>query len=55
MGPKVEAGVEFVERGGEECIITDAPSLAAAVEGEAGTRIVASWSEGRLPLPEAPL
>jgi carbamate kinase len=42
MGPKIEAGVEFVEHGGEECIITSAGQVARAIRGEAGTRIVAS-------------
>jgi carbamate kinase len=42
MGPKIEAGVEFVARGGKECIITSAEHVARAVEGGAGTHIVAS-------------
>ena len=42
MGPKIEAAVEFVESGGEECIITSAAQAARAVCGEAGTHIVAS-------------
>lgn len=40
MGPKVEAGITFVERGGEECIITSTEQVAQAVEGKAGTHIV---------------
>jgi carbamate kinase len=40
MGPKIEAGVDFVERGGEECIITSTEHVADAVEGRAGTHIV---------------
>ncbi len=52
MGPKIEAGIEFIERGGEECIITNAASAAAALDGHAGTHILASWSEGSLPLAE---
>jgi carbamate kinase len=40
MGPKIEAGVTFVERGGRECIITSAGQVARAVEGSAGTHIV---------------
>ncbi|MBZ5583814.1 MAG: carbamate kinase [Acidobacteriia bacterium] len=55
MGPKIAAGIEFVERGGEECIITCAERVAAAVEGRAGTHIVASWAEGCLPLGETQL
>ena len=42
MGPKIEAAVEFVEGGGEECIITSAAQVARAVGGRAGTHIVAS-------------
>ncbi len=40
MGPKIEAGIAFVESGGEECIITSTRHVAAAVEGRAGTHIV---------------
>ena len=40
MGPKVEAAIGFVERGGEECMITSAEHVAEAVEGRAGTHIV---------------
>jgi carbamate kinase len=40
MGPKIEAGVTFVERGGQECIITSTEQVARAVEGRAGTHIV---------------
>jgi carbamate kinase len=40
MGPKVRAGVEFVERTGREVLITSAPRLAQAVRGRSGTRIV---------------
>jgi carbamate kinase len=40
MGPKVRAGVEFVERSGREVLITSAPRLAQAVRGRTGTRIV---------------
>jgi carbamate kinase len=40
MGPKIEAGICFVERGGSECIITSSEHVAAAVEGRAGTHIV---------------
>jgi carbamate kinase len=42
MGPKIEAAIEFVEGGGEECIITCTEHVAAAVAGEGGTHIVAS-------------
>jgi carbamate kinase len=40
MGPKIEAGVEFIEQGGEECIITSAERAAEAIAGRAGTHIV---------------
>jgi carbamate kinase len=40
MGPKIEAGAEFVERGGGECIITSTENVASAVEGRGGTHIV---------------
>jgi carbamate kinase len=40
MGPKVRAGLDFVERGGREVMITSAAKLASAVKGRAGTRIV---------------
>lgn len=40
MGPKVEAAVEFLERGGRRAIITSLDRVAAAVEGQSGTEIV---------------
>lgn len=39
MGPKVEAGLEFLRGGGHRFVITDIPSLARALRGEAGTRV----------------
>ena len=42
MGPKIEAAIEFVEGGGQECIITCTEFVAPAIRGEAGTHIVAS-------------
>lgn len=39
MGPKVTAGIEFVEAGGEECLITSPERVAEALEGQDGTRI----------------
>ena len=42
MGPKVEAGIEFLRAGGRRFIITDIPSLPRALKGEAGTRVTAS-------------
>ena len=40
MGPKVRAAIEFVERGGQEVIITTPTRLEDAVAGQTGTRIV---------------
>ena len=40
MAPKMRAVVEFLEAGGKKAIITDPPSIGAAIEGEAGTAIV---------------
>jgi carbamate kinase len=40
MGPKVEAALLFLERGGREALVTDAPHLLRAIAGGAGTRIV---------------
>jgi carbamate kinase len=37
MGPKVEAGLDFLRRGGRRVLITDIPSLPRALEGRAGT------------------
>ncbi len=42
MGPKVGAGLEFLKGGGRRFLITDIPSLARAVDGEAGTRVTRS-------------
>lgn len=42
MGPKVEAGLEFLRGGGRQFIITDIPSLPEAIRGEAGTHVVVS-------------
>jgi carbamate kinase len=39
MGPKIEAAIEFVEAGGEECIITSCEEVARAIAGETGTHI----------------
>jgi len=39
MGPKIEASLDFLGRGGREVVITDPEHIMAAVKGEAGTRI----------------
>lgn len=40
MGPKIEAAVDFIKRGGSLVVITNLESAGAAVNGAAGTRIV---------------
>jgi carbamate kinase len=45
MGPKVEAALEFLKRGGREAIITSHDNLVAALRGDAGTRIIPDGPE----------
>jgi carbamate kinase len=40
MGPKIEAGIDFVAHGGKVCIITSTEHVARALRGETGTHIV---------------
>ena len=40
MGPKVTAALTYLEAGGREVIITDPDRLTAALDGQAGTRVV---------------
>jgi carbamate kinase len=40
MGPKVQAAIWFLERGGREALITDPAHIEAALLGKTGTRIV---------------
>lgn len=40
MGPKVEAALRFLEKGGGRALITDPESLPLAIEGRAGTHVV---------------
>ena len=40
MGPKVSAALIYLEAGGREVLITDPDHLAAALDGDAGTRVV---------------
>ncbi len=40
MGPKVRAAIRFIEDGGEQAIVTAPETLAAALRGTDGTRIV---------------
>jgi carbamate kinase len=42
MGPKVQAVIDFLERGGHRAIITSPDALAQALEGKAGTQVVPS-------------
>ena len=48
MGPKIESAIDFIENGGEECIITSTEKCSEAVEGSAGTHIVAAWGNRSL-------
>jgi carbamate kinase len=48
MGPKIRAAIEFIEQGGEECIITSTGRVPDALAGRAGTRIVAAWRSENL-------
>jgi carbamate kinase len=41
MGPKIQASIQFVEATGKEVLITDEESLKRALEGQAGTFLVA--------------
>lgn len=47
MGPKIQAAVEFLEGGGREVIITAPEALTRAMEGRAGTRIIADADAAR--------
>jgi carbamate kinase len=42
MGPKIESALSFLSGGGHEVIITSPDSILAAIDGRAGTRMVAS-------------
>jgi len=41
MGPKIQAGIDFLEGGGEEVIITSPECIALALDGKSGTRMTA--------------
>lgn len=41
MGPKIESAIQFIESGGEVCIITSTEKMTEAIEGKTGTRIFA--------------
>ena len=53
MGPKIESAIDFIEQGGEECIITSTEHVTRALEGEGGTRISGFWAGGQLMFPPA--
>lgn len=40
MGPKIKAAIQFLEKGGDEVIITSPEALGRAIEGSTGTRII---------------
>jgi carbamate kinase len=40
MGPKIEAAVDFIKRGGSQVVITNLENASAGAEGTAGTRII---------------
>ncbi len=40
MGPKIEAIIDFLEKGGKEAIITNPENIERALRGETGTRII---------------
>ena len=40
MGPKIEAAVLFLQKGGKNVIITSIDKLQDAIQGKTGTRIV---------------
>jgi carbamate kinase len=47
MGPKIQAIISFIEKGGREAIITDPEDIERALRGEAGTRIRKTWNGSR--------
>ncbi|MFH1452954.1 MAG: carbamate kinase [Armatimonadota bacterium] len=40
MGPKIQASIQFIEKGGKEVIITDPEHITEALKGNTGTKIV---------------
>jgi carbamate kinase len=50
MGPKVYAAIRYIEHGGTDAIITNAPHLLESIEGRGGTHITAT---GSLPMSDA--
>ena len=52
MGPKIEAAIGFLERGGQEVIITTRRHSHDAIAGDTGTRVVREPERGRDPSAE---
>ena len=52
MGPKVESVLRFLHRGGKEAVITSYEHLREAVQGSAGTHIVADPEPGCKTVPQ---
>jgi carbamate kinase len=46
MGPKIQAAIKYLERGGKEAVITDARHLLSAIQGEGGTHITVGEEVG---------
>lgn len=40
MGPKIDACISFLERGGQQALITNPENLSRALRGETGTRLI---------------
>jgi carbamate kinase len=40
MGPKVEAAMQFIQKGGKRAVITSVEKIEAAVKGNAGTELI---------------
>jgi carbamate kinase len=40
MKPKIEAVIQFMQKGGPRALITDPPNIKRALQGETGTWIV---------------
>ena len=40
MGPKVEAALQFIQRGGNRAVITSINAICESIKGTAGTQII---------------
>jgi carbamate kinase len=45
MGPKIEAAIDYLERGGRKALITNPENIVRALNGETGTVIVSGTFE----------